>query len=49
MKSRTGKFDLTESIFLQSLRNPKNIGGFSFRRCRLIQERNEFYVVGGHL
>ena len=32
MKSRTGKFDLAESIVLQSLRIPLKIGGVSFHR-----------------
>ena len=45
MKSRTSEFDLAESILLQSLRNPYNIGGVSFHRYRLIHERNEFMLL----
>ena len=48
MKSRTGEFDLTESIFLQSMCNPYKTGGVSFCRYQLIHERNEFYVGDGH-
>ena len=32
MKSRTCEFDLTESIFLQSLCNSLKVGGVLFRR-----------------